>query len=61
VFAGTPAAVELYRGDVIVNVQGADTSSMTHQEAQELIKNAGGTLNMLIKRFIFFNFNFSSS
>lgn len=56
VFAGTPASGDLQRGDVIVLVQHRDASQLTHQEANEIIKNSGGSVSFTIRRFLYIFF-----
>lgn len=50
VFVGSPADGELHRGDVIESVQNYDTSNMMHKQAQDLIKQAGGSLSLMVRR-----------
>lgn len=50
VFAGSPADGELHRGDVIESVQNYDACNMMHKQAQDLIKQAGGSLSLLVRR-----------
>ena len=47
---GSPADGELHRGDVIVSIDNCDGSSLFHKQAQDIIKRAGGTLAMRVKR-----------
>lgn len=50
VFVGTPASTELMRGDIITSIHNEDASFLFHQEANELIRNSGGSLVLGIKR-----------
>jgi C-terminal processing protease CtpA/Prc len=56
VFAGTPASGDLQRGDAIVLVQHRDASHLTQQEANEIIKNSGGSVSFTIRRFLYIYF-----
>ena len=51
-FVGSPADGELQRGDVIVSIENRQTGFMVHKQAQDIIKAAGGTLNLSIKRYV---------
>jgi len=46
----TPADGELQRGDQILEIQSNDASKLTHAQAQELIKKAGGSLLLRLSR-----------
>ncbi len=48
---GTPAEGELRRGDLVVKINGRPTSCMTHQQASDLIKKAGSSITLVVKRF----------
>jgi hypothetical protein len=48
---GTPSDGELYKGDAVLEIQGCDTSRMTHLDAQDKIRNAGGSLLLRVLRF----------
>lgn len=50
VFVGSPADGELHRGDVIESVQNYDATNMMHKQAQDLIKQAGGSLALRVRR-----------
>ncbi|XP_013392280.1 LIM domain-binding protein 3 isoform X2 [Lingula anatina] len=50
VFTGSPAEGELQRGDLIVAIDGYDTSNLVHKQAQDLIKRSGGTLSITVQR-----------
>lgn len=50
VFQGTPASSDLLRGDVITAIHNEDARFLQHQEANELIRNSGGSLTLGIKR-----------
>ena len=52
VFVGSPADGELQRGDVIVSIEGRQTGYMVHKQAQDIIKAAGGTLELCVKRYV---------
>lgn len=46
----TPAEGELERGDVILEIQSNPASRLTHSEAKELIRNAGGSILLRLQR-----------
>lgn len=50
VFVGSPADGELHRGDAILGINGYDAANMIHKQAQDLIKNAGGTINLIVRK-----------
>uniref|UniRef100_A0A1I8JD03 PDZ domain-containing protein n=1 Tax=Macrostomum lignano TaxID=282301 RepID=A0A1I8JD03_9PLAT len=50
VFTGSPAEGELHRGDTVVGIDNYDATTMLHSEAQDVIKNSGGTLLLNIRR-----------
>ena len=50
VFAGSPAAVDLQRGDVILSIQSRDAASLFHQDANDMIRNSGGSIHLAIRR-----------
>lgn len=50
VFQGSPAASDLLRGDVITAIHNEDARFLQHQEANDLIRNSGGSLTLGIKR-----------
>jgi len=53
---GSPVEGELQRGDVILEIQSQNATNMTHGQAQDAIRNSGGSLSLRIKRLkqIFF-------
>lgn len=51
VAVGSPVFGELQRDDVIMEIQSCDASQMTHKQAQDLIRNAGGSLLVRIHRY----------
>lgn len=61
VFAGSPASGELQRGDVILFVQNHNASHLSHQEANEIIKNSGGSISFTIRRGLNYVVPMSSS
>ena len=40
----------LHPGDVIVAIQGHDATSLSHQQGHDLIKMAGLTLNLMVRK-----------
>lgn len=50
VFTGSPASGDLQRGDVITSIQHRDASFLLHQEANDLIRNSGGSIQLGIRR-----------
>ena len=61
VFAGSPACIDLHRGDMIIVINGRDATHLLHNDANELIRTSGGSLNLGIKRLAFdVHFFFSS-
>lgn len=52
VFAGSPASADLQRGDQILAIQNREASFLSHQEANDIIRGAGGSLMLSIRRFI---------
>jgi hypothetical protein len=50
VAAGSPVFGELQRDDVILEIQNCDATQMTHKQAQDMIRNAGGSLLVRIRR-----------
>ena len=38
------------RGDAVVKINGLAANDLTHQQAVDLMKNAGSTLSILINR-----------
>ncbi|XP_014678891.1 PREDICTED: PDZ and LIM domain protein 3-like [Priapulus caudatus] len=59
VFIGSPSEGELHRGDVIVSVQGVAAANLKHHEADELIRRAGSTLSLRVRRFLNNKFQFN--
>ena len=49
-FVGSPADGVVHRGDVIVSIEGHETAHLAHKQAQDLIKHAGGSLRMHVRR-----------
>lgn len=54
VFANTPSEGELQRGDVIVAINGRDTSNLSHKQAQDAISGGGGQIELLVQRYAHF-------
>ncbi|XP_064594571.1 LIM domain-binding protein 3-like isoform X2 [Liolophura sinensis] len=50
VFTGSPAEGELQRGDIIVSISERQADTLTHKQAQDLIKFGGGSIFLTIKR-----------
>lgn len=50
VFVGSPAEGEVHRGDIILAIDNHDTSNLTHKQAQDIIKNAGGSVSLRLNR-----------
>jgi C-terminal processing protease CtpA/Prc len=50
VAVGSPVDGELHRGDIILEIQNQNAAQMTHKQAQEAIRNAGGSLVLRVKR-----------
>ncbi|CAG5131914.1 unnamed protein product [Candidula unifasciata] len=50
VFSNSPAEGELQRGDVILSVNNVDASYLTQAEAQNLIKQPGAYLHLVVNR-----------
>lgn len=50
VFANTPSERELQRGDIIVAINGRDTTNLTHKSAQDAISAGGGQIEFLVQR-----------
>jgi len=50
VFAGSPSQLDLQRGDTILQIENVDVTNMTHRKAQDIIRTAGSTLTLFIKR-----------
>lgn len=50
VFTGTPASSDLLRGDIITSIYNEDASFLFHQEANDLIRSSGGSLQLGIRR-----------
>ena len=47
---GSPVEGTLSAGDAILAISGYDTSQMTHQQASDMIRHAGTTLQMQIEK-----------
>lgn len=43
---------ELRRGDLLTKINDRSCAEMTHREAVDLIKNAGSTISVVVKRYI---------
>ena len=52
VFVGSPADGTLSRGDVITAIENYDASRMIHKQAMDIIKQAGGSLSLGIRRWL---------
>lgn len=50
VFSGSPADGELQRGDIVLTINNQDASRLSHQSAENFIRNAGGELVLRVKR-----------
>ncbi|CAG2185789.1 LDB3 [Mytilus edulis] len=50
VFSNSPAEGELQRGDIILSINGRDSGSFTHKQAQDTIKFAGGQIDINVQR-----------
>lgn len=50
VVPGSPADGEVRRGDVLTKINSLPCAKMTHQEASEMIKNAGPTITITLHR-----------
>ncbi|XP_063445490.1 putative mediator of RNA polymerase II transcription subunit 26 isoform X4 [Mytilus trossulus] len=50
VFSNSPAEGELQRGDIILSINGRDSGSFTHKQAQDIIKFAGGQIEINVQR-----------
>lgn len=50
--AGSPVDGEIKRGDMILEIQNQDATNMTHRQAQDAIRNAGGSLVLRVRRFV---------
>lgn len=50
VAVGSPVYGELQRDDVILEIQNCNATQMTHKQAQDLIRNAGGSLLVRVQR-----------
>lgn len=50
VFAGSPASSDLMRGDIILSIHNEDATYLFHQEANDIIRTSGGSLQLGIKR-----------
>ena len=50
VTAGTPVFGELHKDDVILELQNCDASRLTHKQAQDMIRNAGGSMLVRVRR-----------
>jgi len=50
VFSNSPAEGELQRGDVILSINNRDGTTLTHKQAQDLIKHGGGQVQLVVQR-----------
>jgi len=50
VTVGTPVFGELQKDDIILEIQGCDTARLTHKQAQDMIRNAGGSMLLRVRR-----------
>ena len=57
VFAGSPAVVDLQRGDIIVSINNRDATNMLHNDANDLIRTSGGSITLGLKRYIYIYIN----
>lgn len=51
VVPGSPADGEVRRGDVLTKINSLPCAKMTHQEASDMIKNAGPTITITLHRY----------
>lgn len=47
---GTPVFGELHKDDVILEIQSCDASRLTHKQAQDMIRNSGGSMVLRVRR-----------
>jgi len=52
VTVGTPVFGELQKDDVILEIQSCDASQMTHKQAQDMVRNAGGSMLLRVRRSV---------
>jgi len=50
VTAGTPVFGELQKDDIILELQNCDAMRLTHKQAQDMIRNAGGSMLVRVRR-----------
>lgn len=50
VFSGSPASSDLQRGDILLSIQHRDAAHLLHNEANEIIRCCGGSLQLGIRR-----------
>lgn len=50
VTVGTPVFGELHKDDVILEIQNCDASRLTHKQAQDMIRNSGGSMLVRVRR-----------
>jgi len=50
VFGGSVSDGQLQRGDVVIGIEGCDTTSIYHSQAEEIIRRAGNQLNIIVRR-----------
>lgn len=48
---GTPVFGELQKDDIILEIQSCDASRLTHKQAQDMIRNAGGSMLLRVRRY----------
>jgi len=50
VTVGTPVHGELQKDDIILEIQSCDASRLTHKQAQDMIRNSGGSILLRVRR-----------
>ena len=50
VTVGTPVFGELQKDDVILEIQNCDASRLTHKQAQDMVRNSGGSMLLRVRR-----------
>lgn len=51
VTAGTPVHGELQKDDIILEIQNCDAARLTHKQAQDMIRNSGGSMLLRVRRY----------
>lgn len=51
---GTPAFGEVLRGDIISKISDYDARDLRHVDAQNLFRNAGNEINIVVHRYLLF-------